>query len=78
MWPSAAGAAYTATPVADVNSGAGGQSVPGTLIAGDAASDALTITIGPSVLTHDRFGVDPGFASAEDFDTDQAGVQTFR
>ncbi len=75
--PSGANAAYTAAPVADVNSGAGGQPVPGTLMTGDAASDALTITIGPAVLTHDRFGVDPGFASADDFDTSQAGVQAF-
>jgi Ca2+-binding RTX toxin-like protein len=58
-------AAYTATPGAD-----------GTLMAGDGAGDTLTITVTDSVLEHDRFGVDPGFASAQDFDTTQAGTQT--
>jgi Ca2+-binding RTX toxin-like protein len=58
-------ASYTATP-----------SAGGVLMAGDGASDALTITITPTVLEHDRFGVDPGFASAQDFDTTQAGTQS--
>jgi Ca2+-binding RTX toxin-like protein len=58
-------AAYTAAPGAD-----------GTLMAGDGAGDTLTITVNDLVLEHDRFGVDPGFASAQDFDTTQAGTQT--
>jgi Ca2+-binding RTX toxin-like protein len=74
--PAVASAAYTSAPSADVDS-APGPPVPGTLMTGDGADDALTVTIGPSVLAHDRFGVDPGFASAEDFDTGQPGVQTF-
>jgi Ca2+-binding RTX toxin-like protein len=57
--------AYTAAP--DAN---------GVLMAGDGASDSLTITVTPTVLEHNRFGVDPGFASAQDFDTTQAGTQT--
>jgi Ca2+-binding RTX toxin-like protein len=58
-------ASYTATPGTD-----------GTLMAGDGAGDTLTITVTDSVLSHDRFGIDPGFASAQDFDTTQAGTQT--
>jgi Ca2+-binding RTX toxin-like protein len=58
-------AAYTSTP-----------SAGGTLMAGDGASDSLTITVTDSALEHDRFGIDPGFASAQDFDTAQAGTQT--
>jgi Ca2+-binding RTX toxin-like protein len=69
-------AAFTASPVPDVFQD-GRPAVPGVLMTGDAASDTLTITIGDSVLSHDRFGVDPGFASAEDFDTTQPGTQTF-
>jgi Ca2+-binding RTX toxin-like protein len=68
-------AAYTSAPVANVFQG--GAATPGTLMSGDAAGDSLTITIGPDVLEHDRFGIDPGFASAQDFDTNAAGVQTF-
>ncbi len=60
-----ASAAYTATPGAN-----------GALMAGDDASDTLTITVTESVLSHDRFGTDPGFASAQDFDTTQTGTQT--
>jgi Ca2+-binding RTX toxin-like protein len=58
-------AAYTATP-----------SAGGVLMTGDSASDDLTITVNSDVLAHNRFGVDPGFASAQDFDTTQAGTQT--
>ena len=74
--PAGASAAYTSAPAADVDASPG-PAVPGTLMSGDGADDALTVTIGPAVLTHDRFGVDPGFASADDFDTTQAGAQTF-
>jgi len=58
-------ATYTAT------SGASGV-----VMTGDGANDDLTITINSDVLQHNRFGVDPGFASAQDFDTTQAGTQT--
>jgi Ca2+-binding RTX toxin-like protein len=57
-------ATYTATPGTD-----------GTLMAGDGGADSLTVTVTDAALEHDRFGVDPGFASAQDFDTTQAGVQ---
>lgn len=60
-----AGAAYTAAPTAE-----------GIFMTGDGADDALTITVGDAVLEHDRFGADPGFASAQDFDTTQPGTQT--
>jgi Ca2+-binding RTX toxin-like protein len=68
-------ASYTATPVPDVYQD-GRPPVPGILMTGDAASDNLTITVNSDVLEHDRFGVDPGFASAQDFDSATAGTQT--
>ena len=40
---------------------------------GDAAGDDLTITVSSDVLEHNRFGVDPGFASAQDFDSTHGG-----
>lgn len=48
----------------------------GAVMAGDGAADSVTITVTETVLEHDRFAVDPGFASAQDFDTAQAGTQT--
>jgi hypothetical protein len=68
-------AAYTATPVADIY-GDGRPPVPGILVTGDAGSDDLTITVDPDVLGHNRFGVDPGFASAQDFNSSTPGTQT--
>lgn len=44
---------------------------------GDAASDALAFSVADDGnLAHNRFGVDPGFASPEDFDSTVPGVQT--
>lgn len=50
-------------------------------IVGDNANDLLHISVepgGPSLLVHNRFGIDPGFNSPRDFDSTVLGDQTLQ
>src|SRR3954470_18572776 len=44
---------------------------------GDGASDTLELHVFADHVEHNRFGVDPGFASAGDFDSSAPGVQPY-
>jgi hypothetical protein len=80
-------ASFVATPAATGSAGSTGTDPSGNTyqatldgviatFTGDAASDSLVFGVdADGNLTHNRFDIDPGFASPEDFDSTVPGVQ---
>jgi Ca2+-binding RTX toxin-like protein len=72
--PASAQAAFTAGPGLEPFPFNPGQVVQ---FHGDGASDTLVLRLFGDHVEHNRFGVDPGFESAGDFDSGTPGVQSY-